>query len=123
MYIIKEMIGVIKIKWDSNGEQHINKGDAILLITKLYQDTMNKLGDDYTDYELNISLQRRNRNMLEDNWIKSELKIEYNKERSYFYDIEEPDAISMIGRIIDVLDMRYELQSLFRYNIEIVAYL
>lgn len=113
---------MIEIKWSENGEQHISKGDAILLITQLYKDTMNKLGDDYEYYELNISLQRRNRNMLEDNWIKSELKIKYDKERLRYYGEEEPDATPTIERIIDVLDMEVKLQSLFRYNIEIVAH-
>ena len=113
---------MIEIKWGKRGEEYANKDDAILLTTKLYEDVMSKIGDDYKKYELEISLQRRNLDVPGDNWIKSELKIKFDKERFNHIVKKDPNAIPSIERTIGFLDMKDKYKSLFRYNIEVVIY-
>lgn len=113
---------MVEIKWGKHGEKYVNEAGALLLTTELYEDVINKIGDDYRKYELKFSLQKRNLNMPGDNWIKSELKIEFDKERFKYIVKKDPNAISSIERTIGFLDIEDEYKSLFRYNIEVVIY-
>lgn len=109
---------MIEIKWGKRGEEYTNKGEAILLTTELYEDVISKIGDDYRKYELKFSLERRDLNMK--GWVKSELKIEFDKERFNYIVKEDPNAIPSIERTIDFLDIGDKYKTLFRYAIEVV---